>query len=420
VVPDFQKPLSQYNSYRLNSQLTKARKTCLMRSNQLTSLSIKLETRNRVIIIGGGIGGAATALALFRAGFEPVVYERTNQLREVGAGIALWANATHILKNLGLLEEAIRVGYPTTNYQFNSQRGKELVNIAIDGFELPVIGIHRAELHQLLWRNVPGEKFILGETFERFERKNNQVYAYFASGLSSQGDALIGADGLRSRVRAAMLGDEPPTYRNFKTWRGLTDYVPSLYRPGYIQEFLGCGKGFGFMMLGKGKMYWYAAATAPQAQPDAAIGSKKELETMYQDWFPAIGELIAATDEANILTTDLYDRPPTQPWSQQNITLLGDAAHPMLPTMGQGACTALEDAYVVAQCLQAQPDPSIAFQQYESLRFPRTKVIVEQSLRSGKMGELKNPLAVGVRNIFMKVMRSAISNEFKSVHAYRA
>jgi 2-polyprenyl-6-methoxyphenol hydroxylase-like FAD-dependent oxidoreductase len=80
---------------------------------------------------------------------------------------------------------------------------------------------------------------------------------------------------------------------------------------------------------------------------------------IYQDWFPAISELIAATDEGNILTTDLYDRPPIQPWSQQNITLLGDAAHPMLPTMGQGACTALEDAYVVAQCLQAQPDPSV-------------------------------------------------------------
>lgn len=374
----------------------------------------------RVIIIGGGIGGAATALALNRVGFQPLVYERTKQLREVGAGIALWANATHILKNLGLLEEAMRVGYFTTNYQFNSQRGKELVNVAIDGFELPVIGIHRAELHQLLWCNVPGEKFILGETFERFECEKDRVYAHFASGLRVEGDALIGADGLRSRVRAAILGDRPPTYRNFKTWRGLTDYVPSGYRPGYIQEFLGCGKGFGFMMLGKDKMYWYAAAIAPEAQPDAPIGRQKELETMYHDWFPSIPELITATDEANILTTDLYDRPPTQPWSQQNITLLGDAAHPMLPTIGQGACTALEDAYVIAKCLKQQPDPIAAFQQYESLRFPRTKAIALASLRSSKMGELKNPLAVILRNTFMKVMGSAISGSFKSLHVYRA
>lgn len=167
-------------------------------------------------------------------------------------------------------------------------------------------------------------------------------------------------------------------------------------------------------------MYWYAAATAPLAQPDAPIGRKKELETMFQDWFVSVPELITATDEANILTTDLYDRAPTQPWSKQNITLLGDAAHPMLPTMGQGACTALEDAFVVAKCLKEQADPRAAFQQYESLRFPRMKLIVEQSLRAGKMGELDNSFGVAVRNTFMKLMGSTISNSFKSLHVYRA
>lgn len=379
-----------------------------------------MQTATRVIIIGGGIGGAATALALQQAGFEVVVYERTKALKEVGAGIALWANATHILNKLGLLDEAIAVGYATTNYQFNTQQGKELVNISIDSFELPVIGIHRAELHQLLCRNVDSKKIILGETFERFEQKGSQVRAHFASGLSVDGDALIGADGLRSQVRAVLLGDRPPIYRNYKTWRGVSDYIPSGYRNKYIQEFLGRGKGFGFMMLGKGKMYWYAAATAPEAQADAAIGRKKEVEAMYQDWFPSIPELIAATDEANILTTDLYDRLPTQPWSQQNVTLLGDAAHPMLPTMGQGACTALEDAYVVAKCLQSQPNAIAAFHNYESQRFPRTKKIVEQSLRAGKMGELINPLAVELRNTFMRFMSPSISHSFSSLHAYRA
>ncbi len=379
-----------------------------------------MQTAKKIIIVGGGIGGAATALALHRAGFEPVVYERTKELREVGAGIALWANATHVLKNLGLLSDAIRVGYLTTNYQFNSQSGKELVNVPLDNFDLPVVGIHRAELHQLLWRNVQGENFFLGQTFERFEIEGEKVRAYFTDGFTVKGDALIGADGMRSRVRSVLKGDRPPIYRNFKTWRGLTDYVPRAYRPGYIQEFLGRGKGFGFMMLGKERMYWYAAATAPEAQADAPIGRKKELEIMFQDWFASVPELITATDEADIITTDLYDRVPTQPWSKQNITLLGDAAHPMLPTMGQGACTALEDAFVVAKCLKEQADPTDAFLQYESERFPRTKLIVEQSLRSGKMGELHNPFGVALRNTFMKLMGSTISNSFKSLHAYRA
>ncbi len=271
-----------------------------------------------------------------------------------------------------------------------------------------------------MWRNVPSEKFVLGQTFLGFEQEEEKVCAHFSSGLTVEGDALIGADGLRSLVRAALLGDQPPIYRNFKTWRGLTNYVPRGYRPGYIQEFLGCGKGFGFMMLGKGRMYWYAAATAPLEQPDAPVGRRKELETMFQDWFASVPELITTTDEANILTTDLYDRVPTQSWSKQNITLLGDAAHPMLPTMGQGACTALEDAFVVAKCLKEQANPTTAFQQYESERFSRMKLIVEQSLRAGKMGELDNPFGVALRNIFMKLMSSTISNNFKSLHAYRA
>jgi 2-polyprenyl-6-methoxyphenol hydroxylase-like FAD-dependent oxidoreductase len=378
-----------------------------------------MNTTKKIIIVGGGIGGAATALALHRTGFDITVYERTQELREVGAGIALWANATHVLKNLGLLEDAISLGNLITNYQFNSQNGEELVNIPVNGFELPVIGIHRADLHSLLWKNVPREKFVLGQTFEQFEQVGDKVRAHFTSSLTDEGDALIGADGLRSRVRAALFEKSPPIYRNFTTFRGLTDYIPNGYRPGYIREYLGAGKGFGFMMLGKSRMYWYAAVKAPQKEPDTMMISKKELEMIFQNWFPSISELIAATGETNILKTDLYDRVPVQPWSQQNITLLGDAAHPMLPTLGQGACMALEDALVISKCLQEQPNPTLAFQQYELQRFARTKYIVEQSLQSGKMGELENRFAVGLRSTLMKLMRTVISNSFKSIHAYR-
>ncbi|MGL5793666.1 MAG: FAD-dependent monooxygenase, partial [Waterburya sp.] len=190
-------------------------------------------------------------------------------------------------------------------------------------------------------------------------------------------------------------------------------------RPGYIKEFLGQGKGFGFMMLGKSRMYWYAAALAPENQPDAPIGRKKELENMFQDWFYSIPELIAATDETDIIQTNLYDRVPTLPWSKQNITLLGDAAHPTLPTLGQGACMALEDALMITKCLLEHSEPAVAFKYYESQRFPRTKSIVNQSLRSGRMGKLAHPITVKLRETLMKLMKPAIINSFKSLHAYR-
>ncbi|BAZ11876.1 monooxygenase FAD-binding protein [Calothrix sp. NIES-4071] len=373
----------------------------------------------KIIIIGGGIGGAATALALNRAGFHISVYERAQELREVGAGIALWANATHVLNELGLLKDAVNLGCLTTNYQFNTQDGKELVNVSVDKFELPVIGIHRADLHKLLWSNYPG-KFVLGQTFERFEQDGSLVRVYMKSGLQDEGDALIGADGLRSQVRAALFGENPPIYRNFTTWRGLTNYIPKAYIPGYIHEFLGRGKGFGFMLLGNNRIYWYAAAKAKEGQGDIKEGRKHELEVMFQDWKDVIPELIAATDEASIIKTDLYGRVPTRPWAKGNITLLGDAAHPMLPTLGQGACTALEDALVISKCLQGECDVVRAFEQYELQRGARVKSIVEQSLRSARMGELENPIAVGLRNQFMKLIESVIADSFKTCHSFRA
>jgi len=379
-----------------------------------------MQMAKKIVIVGGGIGGAATALALHRAGFEATVYERTEKLREVGAGIALWANATHVLKSLGVLSDVLSSSDLITNYQFNSQSGEELVNVSVDHFEVPAVCIHRADLHSLLWRNLPHEQLVLGQSFERFEQKGNQVRAHFASGLTCESDALIGADGLRSRVRAALFGDSQPIYRGFTTWRGLTDHIPSTYRPGYISEFFGLGKAFGFVTIGKGRMYWYAAAKASEAQPDAAVGRKRELQELFQDWHTSIPELITATDEANVLKTDLYDRVPVRPWGQHNITLLGDAAHPTLPTLGQGACMALEDALVVTKCLLAHSDPVAAFQQYESQRFARTKAIVEQSLRAGRMGKLENRVAVLLREVLMKLMKRVIHNSFKSLHAYRA
>ncbi len=299
----------------------------------------------------------------------------------------------------------------TTNYQFNTQNGKELVNVSVDKFELPVIGIHRADLHKLLWNHVTGD-FALGQTFERFEQDDSKVRVYMKSGLHDEGDALIGADGLKSQVRAALFGESPPIYRNFTTWRGLTNYIPNQYCPGYIHEFLGRGKGFGFMMLGNSRMYWYAAAKTKQ-------GQKQELEVIFQDWFRAIPELIAATDKANIIQTDLYDRVPSRPWGKGNITLLGDAAHPMLPTLGQGACMALEDALVVSKCLQESDNIVKAFLAYELQRWTRVKSIVEQSLRSGRMGELENPVAVKLRLQFMKLMGSVIADSFTSFHSFR-
>ena len=378
-----------------------------------------MNSTKKIIVIGGGIGGAATALALHRAGIEFSLYERTETLREVGAGIALWANATRILKQLGVLEEVLREGDLVTNYQFLSQSGKELVNIGVDRHEVPAIGIHRSSLQTLLWQKLPSEQTVLGQTFEQFEQVGSKVRAHFAGGLADEGDVLIGADGLHSRVRSQLLDEAQPIYRGMTAYRALTDYVPDTYRPGYICEYIGSGKAFGFLMIGKGRMYWYVASKASEGQPDAPVGRKQELQTSFQDWPKPIPELILATDEASILKNDLYDRVPVQAWGQQNITLLGDAAHPSLPTMGQGACMAIEDALSVTKCWLEQSNPADAFRQYESLRLTRTQKIVEQSLRIGQSFQIENLVFIALRNTLMKMLASRFENDFKTLHAYR-
>jgi 2-polyprenyl-6-methoxyphenol hydroxylase-like FAD-dependent oxidoreductase len=403
-----------------NSQLTKSYLNCFIKNNQLKSLSIKMLPSKKIIIIGGGIGGVATALALHRVGIEAIVYERTHQIREVGAGLALWANATHVLKNLDLLEDVLHEGHIITRYQFKSQHDKELMTIPVDHFDTPALCIHRANLHALLCRNLPSDRLILGETFERFEQIDNKVRTHFASGLIVEADGLIGADGLNSRVRA-QLDIHKPIYRGFTTWRGLTNYIPSTYQPGYICESLGCGKAFGFVTIGNERMYWYVAAKAAQRQPEGVFGRKNQLLQMFKDWHQPILELIAATDEANILKTDLYDRVPTFPWGKENITLLGDAAHPTLPTLGQGACMALEDALVVTKYLAGNLEVIPAFQEYESQRFRRTKMIVEESLQAGQMMNWENRAAVALRETVMKLLPTAVlKNKIKPLHSYKA
>jgi 2-polyprenyl-6-methoxyphenol hydroxylase-like FAD-dependent oxidoreductase len=316
-----------------------------------------------------------------------------------------------------------------TNYQFLSQMGKELVNLRVDRHEVPAIGIHRADLQALLWQKLPSKQSVLGQAFEQFEQVGTQVRAHFAGGLVDEGDALIGADGLRSRVRVQLFGEAQPIYRGMTAYRALTAYVPDTYKPGYICEFIGSGKAFGFLTIGKGRMYWYAASIASQGQPDAPVGRKRELQEMFADWPEPIPELIAATDEASILKNDLCDsealllaadRVPIKQWGQQNITLLGDAAHPTLPTMGQGACMALEDALVVTKCLLEQRHTADAFRQYESLQVGRTKKIVEQFFALGKSFQIENRVFIALRNTLMNLLTKQFDNDYKALHAYRA
>lgn len=355
----------------------------------------------KALIIGGGIGGLATALALKQIGVTVEVYERVALLREVGAGLSLWANAMKALRYLGLAQALRTFALPETAGGIHTPSGALLMSttnaqLAANFGEVSVM-VHRAQLHDLL-RNALGQELYLGMECVAVSEEAPGVRVRFRNGAEATGDLVIGADGLHSQVRAGLHGVQPPRYAGYTAWRGVVTFDHARLQPG---ETWGRGARFGQIPMQGGRVYWFATnnTLAGQHSPD---GEKAELLHIFGDWHKPIRELIEATPEHAILRNDIQDRPPLKTWGKGRITLLGDAAHPMTPNLGQGACQALEDAVVLAKQLQANADLPAALRAYEAARIPRTTMIVQQSQRIGMVGQWANPLAVAGRNWLVK------------------
>lgn len=372
-----------------------------MPSSTQSSTEPNSNPKRRALIIGGGIGGLASAIALKQSGLEVEVFERVAVLREVGAGLSLWANAIRALDQLGLGAAIRAQALPETGGGIRTDQGELLMatsNAQLQARfgELSVM-IHRAELHDLL-RNALQQEIQLGMECVTVEEEAQGVTVHFRNGQMARGDLLIGADGLHSQVRATLHGLQAPTYAGYTAWRAVVDFDVSRLQPG---ESWGAGARFGQIPMQGNRVYWFAAQNVAEGS-SSPQGEKQALLAHFGDWHAPIRALIEATPEAAILRNDIYDRPPLQSWGRGRITLLGDAAHPMTPNLGQGACQALEDAVILAQKLRTTPDIEAALRAYEAARIPRTSMIVQQSRRVGWVGQWQQPLAVALRNALVK------------------
>jgi 2-polyprenyl-6-methoxyphenol hydroxylase-like FAD-dependent oxidoreductase len=209
--------------------------------------------------------------------------------------------------------------------------------------------LHRAELLDALHRAAGPDVVRLGARCVGLVQDAMAVTARFEDGREARGDLLIGADGLRSAVRSVLFGTDPPRYGGYSAWRAVTRFDPARLTPG---ETWGRGRRFGQWGMTGGRAYWYATESVPAGQGDPPEGRKQGLLALFCGWHEPVEDLIEATDESAILRNDVYDRPALHRWSVGRATLLGDAAHPMTPDMGQGACQAIEDAVILADCLR--------------------------------------------------------------------
>jgi salicylate hydroxylase len=343
----------------------------------------------KVAVIGGGIGGLSAALHMLRAGCDVRVYEQAPRIGEIGAGIQISPNASRLLVRLGLKPALDRAGVrPQAVHQRRWQDGRTLQRAPVGAevetaFGAPYYHFHRGDLAELLGAAVPAERLHVGHRLVGLEQKGAGALARFENGASVEADLVVGADGIHSRVRHLLFGPERPRFTGCIAWRGL---VPAervkhlgievashnwMGPDGHVVHYWVAGGRFMNVVCVTEHGEWTEEGwTTPGRVADALA--------RYQDWHPTVRALISSFSETFVWA--LHDRLPLPSWTDGPVTLLGDACHPMLPFMAQGAAQSIEDGATLAALLEDMPgDLPGALQRYEALRKPRATRLQEAS-----------------------------------------
>jgi 2-polyprenyl-6-methoxyphenol hydroxylase-like FAD-dependent oxidoreductase len=324
-----------------------------------------------------------------------IVLERAPRIDPIGAGLTLFANAMGALDRLGMREPIAVQGAPAKRSAILTWEGRELARVPRDLLE-GTIAIHRADLQREL-AAAAGE-VRLGAEITAVEQHDDGVVARGADGSEERGDLLVGADGLSSVIRSAIV-DVRPRYAGHTAWRGVSA-VP--VERGRLTESWGVGERFGLIDIGRGHTYWFATKNAPEGEADEPDGKKAEILRRFSGWHEPIAAIAGSADEATILRNDVYYLEPLPRWSKGRVVLVGDAAHATTPGVGQGAAQAIEDAVVLAGRLTRHGDLETALSEYEALRRPRTQAVLKLSRRADRAAQLASPLGWRLRNAVVR------------------
>ncbi|MGW1075989.1 FAD-dependent monooxygenase [Streptomyces sp. NPDC002537] len=362
----------------------------------------------RAVVIGGGIGGLTAAAALHHGGWAVTVLERATALEPVGAGIALAANAQRALDTLGL-GEAVRAlsgwqaegGLRLPSGRWLSRTSNEAAARRFGG---PVVVAHRAELVRLLASRLPEGAVRTGTPATLADPGAPGRPAEVATPDGPlAADLVVAADGIHSPARHTLFPGHPaPPYAGFTCWRLV---VPRPREPFPAHETWGRGRLWGTVPLHDGRVYAYAQANAP-ARGKSPDGELDELRRLFGDWHHPVPAVLAAADPAAVLRNDLHaTTAPLPAYHHGRVALLGDAAHPMTPHLGQGGCQAVEDAVVLAHLLAATDGDVVrALPAYTGQRLPRTMDVVRRSARVGRLTALSSAPACALRTAALTVL----------------
>ena len=296
--------------------------------------------------------------------------------------------------------------------QIRDDRGRVLSSLDASVFKAQfsasVYGFHRATLQAALLDLISPSSVRLNAAVRSHGETADGVFVELETGERVFGSGLVAADGLRSAVRRLRLDDGEPRYSGYTSWRGV---IPrgDLWPAGQMSESWGRGARFGLVSIDGDRLYWFATANVPPGEREDGAASKAGLLKRFAAFHDPVRAVIESTPEDAILRTDISDRDPAPRWTEGRVTLLGDAAHPMTPNLGQGGCQAIEDAVVLDLCLSVTEDCAIAFKDYESRRLERTSRVVREARRLGRVGQLENRAARGVRDFAVRMTPLAVT-----------
>ena len=367
-------------------------------------------TAGHALVAGGGIGGITAALCLARVGFDATVFEQASEFGEVGAGIQLSPNASRVLHYLGLGPRLEALGFLPEGTEFRHWRtGRRIVGAPLgaavrEAYGFPYYHIHRGDLLRILVEAAQANPRIAlrpDATVCRFAQTSGQVQLTVQEGGAEAvyaGDVLVGADGIHSTVRAGMLGAEAPAFTGNVAWRALVpaERLPAGVAPPTASVWWGPRRHFVHYLVRGGALVNCVCVVEKAGWEQEGWlerGERDELKEDFAGWHRNIQTLIDCMDADSLYRWALCDRQPLPHWSDGAATLLGDACHPMLPFMAQGAAAAIEDAAVLATCLGDTSDIAAALRRYEALRHDRVTAMQRQSRRNGKVFHLSGPAA---------------------------
>jgi len=358
-----------------------------------------------VLIVGGGIAGLGLAAGLRRQGLACEVVERTPALAPVGAGIVLGVNALAALRRLGAERPVLARGHVLGESALTDADGRVLARTDFAAMAPrfgPTLSLHRSELHDALLEAAEDAPLRLGTTVEALQPGGRGVRVRLSDGTTREAGLVVGADGLRSRVRELAFGSVAPRPSGTTCWRLVVPRPPGCER---AQEMWGRGRRFGLVPLARGRVYAFATANAQPGTPDPEDGRVDRFRARYTDFAGPVPAVLAQLRQAGDLLHDDLTEIVHAPWQRGRVVLVGDAAHAMTPDMGQGAAMALEDAAVLAELLASKPgDPAPTLAAWEARRRPRVAWVQRQSRRIGRVGQWEGRLATRLRSGVLRAL----------------